>query len=67
MDQYYLTDTEIALLERYADRIAERIPHGAMVVELVRTFSPLGSGWVQWADWLLQLSKYTVYTELSAD
>lgn len=35
LDQYYLTGNEIEVLERYADRIAERIPNGAMVVELV--------------------------------
>ncbi|EME40669.1 hypothetical protein DOTSEDRAFT_74272 [Dothistroma septosporum NZE10] len=34
LDQYYLTGQEIYVLERYADRIAERIPDGAMVVEL---------------------------------
>lgn len=34
LDQYYLTGQEIFVLERYAERIAERIPSGAMVVEL---------------------------------
>lgn len=39
LDQYYLTGQEIELLEQYAERIAERIPNGSMVVEL-------GSGYV---------------------
>jgi len=34
LDEYYLTNAEIEVLERYADQIAERIPHGAQVVEL---------------------------------
>lgn len=34
LDEYYLTGDEIEVLERYAARIAERIPEGAMVVEL---------------------------------
>lgn len=34
LDEYYLTGQEIYVLEKYADRIAERIPSGAMVVEL---------------------------------
>lgn len=39
LDEYYLTEEEIALLTEYADRIAERIPDGCNVVEL-------GSGYV---------------------
>lgn len=39
LDEYYLTEEEIAILEREADRIAERIPDGSNVVEL-------GSGYV---------------------
>ena len=39
LDEYYLTKQEIGLLEKYADVIADRIPDGAMVVEL-------GSGFV---------------------
>ncbi len=39
LDEYYLTEEEIAILSKYADRIAERIPEGANVVEL-------GSGYV---------------------
>lgn len=39
LDQYYLTDQEIYILEKNADSLAERIPNGAMVVEL-------GSGYV---------------------
>lgn len=34
LEQYYLTGEEIDVLEKYAERIAERIPSGAMVVEL---------------------------------
>ncbi|KAK4494315.1 hypothetical protein PRZ48_014613 [Zasmidium cellare] len=34
LEQYYLTGQEIFALEKYAERIAERIPSGAMVVEL---------------------------------
>lgn len=34
LEQYYLTGQEIYVLEKYAEQIAERIPSGAMVVEL---------------------------------
>ncbi|KAK5165201.1 uncharacterized protein LTR77_009299 [Saxophila tyrrhenica] len=34
LDEYYLTEEEIAILTKYADRIAERIPEGSNVVEL---------------------------------
>ena len=34
LDEYYLTDQEIYVLENYADRIADRIPNDAIVVEL---------------------------------
>lgn len=34
LDEYYLTGDEIEVLEQYATRIAERIPSGAMIVEL---------------------------------
>ena len=34
LDEYYLTEEEIALLEKYANRIAERIPNGCNIVEL---------------------------------
>ena len=34
LEQYYLTGQEIAILEQYADRIADRIPDGAQIVEL---------------------------------
>ena len=34
LEQYYLTGQEIAILEEYADRIADRIPDGAQIVEL---------------------------------
>ena len=49
LDEYYLTETEIAILERYADRIAERIPDGSNVVEL-------GSGYVAY-PFLIDLSQ----------
>ena len=39
VDEYYLTNTEIQLLEKYAGNIAERIEDGGIVVEL-------GSGYV---------------------
>jgi uncharacterized SAM-dependent methyltransferase len=39
LDEYYLTEEEIAILEQYADRIADRIPDGSLIVEL-------GSGYV---------------------
>ena len=32
--RYYLTNAEIQLLKKNADRMAERIPDGAMVIEL---------------------------------
>ena len=34
LDEYYLTNAEIQVLENYADRIAERIQPEALVVEL---------------------------------
>lgn len=34
LDEYYLTNQEIWMLEHYADRIAERIPNDALIVEL---------------------------------
>jgi uncharacterized SAM-dependent methyltransferase len=34
LEEYYLTNTEIEVLETYADRIAERIEPGSVVVEL---------------------------------
>lgn len=34
LDEYYLTEQEIYVLEKYADRIADRIPNDAIVVEL---------------------------------
>ena len=34
LDEYYLTNAEIDVLESYADKIAERIPRGAQVIEL---------------------------------
>lgn len=40
LDEYYLTNAEIEVLESYADQIAERIQSGSMVIEL-------GSGLVE--------------------
>lgn len=34
LDQYYLTGHEIQVLTEHADKIADRIPNGALVVEL---------------------------------
>ena len=34
LDEYYLTGEEIQVLETHADRIAERIPTNALIVEL---------------------------------
>jgi uncharacterized SAM-dependent methyltransferase len=34
LDEYYLTGEEIAILSKYANQIAERIPEGSNVVEL---------------------------------
>lgn len=34
LDEYYLTEDEISVLTAHADKIADRIPHGALVVEL---------------------------------
>lgn len=39
VDEYYLTEAEIAVLEKWADNIAERIEDGGVIVEL-------GSGYV---------------------
>jgi EasF-like predicted methyltransferase len=47
LDEYYLTNAEIEVLETYADQIAERIPNGAVVVEL-------GSGNLRKINILLQ-------------
>jgi uncharacterized SAM-dependent methyltransferase len=34
LDEYYLTNAEIEVLELYSEEIARNIPHGAEVVEL---------------------------------
>ncbi|KAF1955820.1 hypothetical protein CC80DRAFT_492772 [Byssothecium circinans] len=47
LEEYYLTNAEIEVLERYADRIAERIEPGSVVVEL-------GSGNLRKVNILLQ-------------
>ncbi|PVH94617.1 hypothetical protein DM02DRAFT_692683 [Periconia macrospinosa] len=47
LDEYYLTNAEIEVLERYADRMAEKIHPGSVVVEL-------GSGNLRKVNILLQ-------------
>ncbi|KAH7043215.1 C-type lectin protein [Macrophomina phaseolina] len=47
LDEYYLTNAEIEVLESYADQIAERIQSGSMVIEL-------GSGNLRKVNILLQ-------------
>lgn len=49
LDEYYLTNKEIWLLEQYADRLAARIPNGSLLVEL-------GSGFAMSADSYLYAS-----------
>lgn len=39
LKEYYLTGEEIAVLERHAESIAQRIPDGSMVVELGSGYS----------------------------
>lgn len=34
IDEYYLTNTEIAILEKYAENMASRISSGGIIVEL---------------------------------
>jgi uncharacterized SAM-dependent methyltransferase len=34
LDEYYLTNTEIGILEKYAENMAERIEDGGVVIEL---------------------------------
>jgi len=46
-EEYYLTNAEIEVLETYAEKIAERIPTGSIVVEL-------GSGNLRKVNILLQ-------------
>lgn len=40
LDEYYLTNAEISILEAYADKIATTIPTGSMVVELGSGYDP---------------------------
>ncbi|PSN62280.1 hypothetical protein BS50DRAFT_561514 [Corynespora cassiicola Philippines] len=47
LDEYYLTNAEIEVLEKYADRIAQRVQPGSVVVEL-------GSGNLRKVNILLQ-------------
>ncbi|KAF2203187.1 hypothetical protein GQ43DRAFT_367436 [Delitschia confertaspora ATCC 74209] len=47
LEEYYLTNAEIDVLKEYADRIAQRIPNGSVVVEL-------GSGNLRKVNILLQ-------------
>lgn len=41
LDEYYLTEAEIEVLETYADHIAERIPSGSQVIELGSGYEPV--------------------------
>ena len=34
LDEYYLTNAEIGILNRYANDLAHRIPHGAALIEM---------------------------------
>lgn len=43
LEEYYLTNAEIEVLETYADRIAEKIRPGSVVVELGSGYDPPGS------------------------
>ncbi|KAF2103583.1 hypothetical protein NA57DRAFT_33375 [Rhizodiscina lignyota] len=64
LDEYYLTNEEIGLLEKYSDRIAERIAPDSIVVEL-------GSGNLRKVNILLQAleraQKRVVYYALDLD
>lgn len=40
LEEYYLTNAEIGVLEKYADEIAQRIEDGSMVVELGSGYEP---------------------------
>ena len=42
LDEYYLTNAEIEVLETYADAIAQRIAQGALVVELGSGYDCMG-------------------------
>jgi uncharacterized SAM-dependent methyltransferase len=42
LDEYYLTNAEIEVLEAYADRVAEKIQPGSVVVELGSGYGPPG-------------------------
>jgi len=43
LDEYYLTNAEIEVLEAYASRVAEKIQPGSVVVELGSGYGPFGS------------------------
>lgn len=40
LDEYYLTNTEIGVLEKYAENMAERVQDGTVLVELGSGFVP---------------------------
>lgn len=64
LDEYYLTNTEIGILEKYADSMAERIEDGGVVIEL-------GSGNLRKVNILLhaldRLGKKITYYALDLD
>ncbi|KAI5843053.1 C-type lectin protein [Morchella snyderi] len=64
LDEYYLTNTEIGILEKYAENMAERIEDGGVVIEL-------GSGNLRKVNILLhaldRLGKKITYYALDLD
>ncbi len=40
LDEYYLTNAEIEVLESYSDQIARLVPQGALMVELGSGYEP---------------------------
>ncbi|KAI9693514.1 MAG: hypothetical protein M1820_009202 [Bogoriella megaspora] len=64
LDEYYLTNAEIEVLNTYADQIAQRIPDGSMVIEL-------GSGNLRKVNILLRaldkLERHVEYYALDLD
>ena len=43
LPEYYLTNTEIALLERFASQLADHIPDGALLLELGSGYDAISS------------------------
>jgi uncharacterized SAM-dependent methyltransferase len=48
LDEYYLTSTEIAILEKHANAMAERVHDGSVVVELGSGYAILVQSAVRW-------------------